>query len=110
MRNPNFPFHCLLSSWLFGLIGLTLGFICKPEWFGRFGSLIVLFAVMSEYALLQFELSKLYQSLKGEGGSECGNSGIPDLKPSTWHQQQALMSHITIVIGTIIWGFGDQFF
>lgn len=108
MRNPKFPFQCLLFSWLLAIVGFVLGVLCAPEWFGRFGSLIVLFAVMSEYSLLQFELSNLYRALHGQGAAVFGNPGIPDLTPSKWHQRQAMLSHITIVIGTLIWGFGDK--
>ena len=107
MKNKNFPFHCILFSWVVGAIGLMLGVYVSPEWFGRFGSLIVLFAVMSEYALLQSELNNLYAALKGQGAAQCGNTGIPDLSVGKWHRNQALMSHITIVVGTLIWGFGD---
>ena len=110
MKNKNFPFQCILFSWVVGAIGLMLGVCVSPEWFGRFGSLIVLFAVMSEYALLQSELNNLYAALKGQGAAEFGNdTGIPDLSVSKWHRTQTLMSHSTIVVGTLIWGFGDIF-
>jgi hypothetical protein len=105
--NNSFPIQCLISSWLVSIIGIVIGIYFEPEYFARIGSVIVLLAVMSEYALLQVELSRLYESLRGQGAAECGNTGVPDLTPTRWHQRQALMSHITIVIGTLIWGFGD---
>lgn len=108
--NPRFPISCLIISWLIGLSGYVLGAYSNPEYFGRVGSLVVLFGVISEYALLKAELGRLYNLLKGQGAATYGNLGIPDLTPSPWQQKQALMSHITIVVGTVIWGFGDLWF
>ncbi len=107
--NQRFPIQCLVFSWLLGIFGLILGIYINPEYFGRMGSIVVLFSVMSEYALLKIELDRLYQRLKGQGATQDGSKGIPDLTPSVWHQRQALMSHITIIVGTFIWGFGDLF-
>ena len=90
-------------------IGISLGLHFKPIWFGSFGALIVLFGVVSEYALLQKELSALYLALKGQGAAEAGNTGIPDLSPKNTHLRLARLSHVVIVMGTIIWGFGEQF-
>ena len=109
MSKQYFAIRCLISSWVFGSVGLLLGILYTPEWFGRFGSMIVLFAVMSEYSLLQLESCTLYKALKGQGAAECGNTGIPDLSPPPWHKTQVLMSHITVIVGTLIWGFGDKF-
>ncbi|WP_096087824.1 hypothetical protein [Agaribacterium haliotis] len=105
--NERFPIQCLIASWVFGVIGLLLGIYIASDLFARFGSIVVLLAVMSEYALLKSELMRLYQSLRGQGAAVCGNTGIPNLEPSRWHQKQALISHITIIVGTFIWGFGD---
>ena len=59
--------------------------------------------------LLQKELSALYLALKGQGAAEAGNTGIPDLSPKNTHLRLARLSHVVIVMGTIIWGFGEQF-
>jgi len=93
----------LLLAWLSGLIGLVLGVWFEPLWFARFGSLIVLFSVMSEYSLLHGELNRLYIRLETVDADD----DMPDLKPSKWHVKKVLLSHITIISGTIIWGFGD---
>lgn len=93
----------ILSAWAFGLIGLILGLLLEPMWFARFGSVIVLFAVMSEYSLLHGELNRLYMRLeKVDAGDD-----IPDLTPSKWHLKKVWLSHVTLVAGTLIWGFGD---
>jgi len=95
----------LIGAWLSGLFGLLLGVFLEPIWFARFGSVMVLLAVMSEYSLLHSELDVLYRRLdKIEVGED-----IPDLSPSKWHRKKVLWSHFTVVLGTLIWGFGDLF-
>ncbi len=93
----------LLIAWLAGLVGVALGILLEPLWFARFGSLVVLFAVMSEYVLLHSELNRLYIQLEGVDHGD----DIPDLSPSKWHRKKVMLSHVTIVLGTLIWGFGD---
>lgn len=93
----------LLLAWGAGLVGLLLGLIFEPMWFARLGSLMVLFSLMSEYLLLHNELNRLYVSLE-----KVDDSGdIPDLSPSKWHHKKVWLSHLTIILGTLIWGFGD---
>ncbi|WP_019555876.1 hypothetical protein [Thiomicrorhabdus arctica] len=93
----------LILSWLSGLVGLVLGLVLEPMWFARFGSLMVLLSLMSEYLLLHNELNRLYVSLE-----KVDDSGdIPDLSPSKWHYKKVKLSHLTIILGTLIWGFGD---
>lgn len=93
----------LVLSWLAGGIGLILGFFFDPMWFARFGSLVVLFAIMSEYTLIHNELKILYESLEHHTSIE----DITDITPSRWHHKKAWLTHITVVLGTLIWGFGD---
>lgn len=91
----------LLLAWLTGLLGLALGLLFEPVWFARFGSLIVLFSAMSEYTLLHGELNRLYSRL------ENAQEEVTDLTPSRWHQKKVWLTHITLIGGTLIWGFGD---
>jgi len=93
----------LLAAWAVGLLGFGLGWAFEPIWFARFGSLVVLFGVMSEYSLLHQELSVLYKRLDKISWSD----DIPDLSPSKWHQKKIWWSHLTVIVGTVIWGFGD---
>lgn len=93
----------LLLAWLAGLLGLVLGLTLEPIWLARFGSLMVLFSLMGEYILLHNELNRLYASLE-----KVDDSGdIPDLSPSKWHYKKVKLSHLTVILGTLIWGFGD---
>ena len=100
MNRRRFPLLYLVASWVFGVIGLALGILVEPSIFGRMGSIIVLFALMSEYTLLKQELNMLHTRLEN-------NSARQYLTPSLWHQKKALVTHVTIVVGTLIWGFGD---
>ena len=93
----------LILAWVAGLVGLLLGLALEPMWFARFGSLMVLFSLMSEYFLLHNELNRLYVSL--EKVDDAAN--IADLSPSKWHHKKVWLSHLTIILGTLIWGFGD---
>lgn len=93
----------LLLAWVMGLAGLVFGLVLEPIWFARFGSLMVLFAVMSEYALLHGELDLLYQRLEKVQAED----DMPDLTPSKWHRKKVWLSHLTVILGTLIWGFGD---
>lgn len=93
----------LLLSWLAGLIGLVLGLALEPMWFARFGSLVVLLAIMSEYTLIHNELKILYESLEHNTSIK----EITDITPSRWHQKKVWLTHVTVVVGTLIWGFGD---
>lgn len=93
----------LLLSWIAGGIGLILGLFLEPMWFARFGSLIVLFAVMSEYTLLHNELRIIYDNLENNNSI----SKITDITPSRWHQKKMWLTHLTVILGTLIWGFGD---
>jgi hypothetical protein len=93
----------LVFAWLAGLLGLGLGLWIEPIWFARFGSIVVLLAVMSEYSLLHNELRILYDNLEHKDSIK----EITDITPSEWHQKKAWLTHITVVVGTLIWGFGD---
>lgn len=93
----------LVIAWIMGGAGLLLGLVFDPVWFARFGSLVVLFSVMGEYSLLHIELNGLYSRLDKIRAED----DIPDLSPSKWHRKKFRMTHITVITGTLIWGFGD---
>lgn len=93
----------LVLAWLAGLLGLILGLVIEPLWFARFGSLVVLFSLISEYLLLHSELNILYARLSKIDSDD----DIPDLSPSKWHIKKVWAAHFTVIAGTLIWGFGD---
>ncbi len=109
MSRFKFSIASILFAFSAFFIGIFLGLHIEPIWFSRFGAMIVLLGVASEYNLLQKELSTLYSALKGQGAAECGNVGISDLSPQTAHLRLARLSHVIIVLGTFVWGFGDWY-
>lgn len=109
MRKHSFSILMLISSVVSIITGLFLGVLNDYKWFGNFGALVVLCGVASEYSLIQLEFKALYKSLKGQGAAVAGNKGVPDLTPKKPHSILANLSHIVIVIGTLIWGFGEWY-
>jgi hypothetical protein len=109
-KHNTFPFQSILIGWMVAFYGYYLAVNANEFlWFARFGSLTVLFGVIAEFALLQKQFTELYTGLTGQGLAECGSHGITDLSPAKWHSFQSICAHLTVVTGTIIWGFGDWF-
>jgi len=100
MNSRRLPLIYILLGCVSLILGLILGLVFEPMWFARMGAVVVLFGAMSEYSLLKMEMAALYQQLEGETTSK-------KLAPSFWHQNKANVSHILVVIGTLVWGFGD---
>ena len=97
---------CLFFALLAFIIGLILGVSISAEWFARFGAIIVFLAVASEYALVQIEMSNLYETVKDKS-SKWSDDGWGDIESSKSHKMYSKITHITVGFGTIIWGFGD---
>ena len=53
---------------------------------------------------MKSELSRLYERLSD---SDDGLVHSKDFMPSRWHNKKSTLLHLTIIAGTIIWGFGD---
>ena len=75
--------------------------------FARFGSLVVLVALIGEFSMLRAELRLLYDRL---GTTDDEFVHARDFTPSRWQNKKALLLHLTVVAGTLIWGFGDLVF
>jgi hypothetical protein len=100
MNSRRLPLIYLLLACLSLVVGVILGLIFDSTLFARMGSVVVLFGLMSEYALLKLELSALYLQLEMGAKNK-------KLSPSFWQQDKAYLSHIMVVVGTLVWGFGD---
>lgn len=88
----------------------------NTTWFARSGSLLVLFAVIVEYRLTQF----IFRDIRNANISNAikNNSAFQDNKllqvltdkNPTLPKSRAYLtriSHIFIILGTSIWGYGD---
>ncbi len=67
---------------------------------------MVIFSVMAEYALFKVRAEYLVEAIKEKGGIM---AGIGDVSPGAKHQKQENFAHLTVGVGTFIWGFGDLF-
>ncbi len=104
-KNIHTPMIFLIISWLVVLISLYLEAILKESLFSRSGSLMVLFAVMAEYSLLRARDE--YHSDQLKTYSRGGGVNFKEIHPSKSHQYLEKTAHFTVVLGTIIWGYGD---
>lgn len=104
MDHRHLPVFCLLLAWATAMLGFFIGVGGLEHLFARFGSLVVLFALIGEFSLLRAELTRLYERL---GHSEDDLVHTRDFTPSKWHRKKTILLHLTVVGGTLIWGFGD---
>ncbi len=102
--NIKVPIIFLAIAWLFSMISLFLENLYGHNLFSRSGSLMVLFAVIAEYNLLATR--DKYQNMKLQLLSN-GKKINLKIHPKIIHQHLETIAHITVVIGTIVWGYGD---
>lgn len=105
--NNRKPIIFLIIAWLIVLISFYLETIWGSSLFPRSGSLMVLFAFIAEYYLLRAR--DKYHSNQLKTYSKGNQVDFEEVHPSKSHQYLEKVSHITVIIGTIIWGYGDLF-
>jgi len=76
---------------------------CKAEYISRFGSIIVLVGAMGEYLLMNNKLNKIYEAI------EIASMPYTDVVISDSSKILTVTIHITVLLGTIVWGYGDLF-
>ena len=57
----------------------------SADWFARFGSLVVLFALIGEFSMMRGELTRLYNRLSD---SDDGLVHSSDFTPSRWYNKK----------------------
>lgn len=102
-----YPFGCIIFSFISCIIFLILGLSNTHEWFGRGGAIIVLFGVAAEFGLIQIQSEKINERISGVGG--LSGPVVTDLDIPSPFSTLRMFSHICVVVGTLIWGFGDWF-
>ncbi len=107
MEHRHLPVFCLLGAWALVVIGFMVGLFGHAHMFARFGSLVVLVALIGEFSMLRAELRLLYDRLSSD---EDEFVHTRDFTPSRWNNKKLLLLHLTVVAGTLIWGFGDLLF
>lgn len=78
------------------------------DWLARSGSLMVLLSVIANYVLLRARDAYHSEKLKQHGRGE-RSVDFSKVHPSRNHQYLETVSQISVVIGTVIWGYGDLF-
>lgn len=74
------------------------------EWFSRSGAIMVLLAVVVEYQLAARSYRELLNSI--------ATASVAPIAPKQPKTENILskISHVAIILGTVIWGYGDLFF
>ena len=96
----------LLGAVIITSLSLYLDFIIPSDnWFARSGAIMVLLAVFVEYRIS----AHVYEAIqKAQHLATIVNNGVPPkAKPSKQNTKIANAAHVTVVIGTFIWGYGD---
>lgn len=106
--NNLMPIIFLIISWLLVLISFYFEAILGSYLFSRSGSLMVLFAVMAEYNLLRTR--EKYHRDQIRKYSNGNRVNLEEIHPSKTHQYLEKAAHINVVLGTILWGYGDLLF
>jgi hypothetical protein len=78
-------------------------------WFQRSGSLTVLFAVWAEYKIFKIHALTMPMSEEGETYQDAAHTGLLKSKYGTMLNVINFVSVTLVIIGTIIWGYGDLF-
>lgn len=92
---------CLILAWI-PLLCMAFSHI-KSEQVARFGSVMVFFGAAGEYMLMNNKMKNLYRAI--EIASRPNTDVIVD-DTSTYI---SFALHITVLSGTLIWGYGDYF-
>ncbi len=99
------PIVCLVFAWGIVLVSFAIEFETGGNWLARSGSLMVLFSVIAGYILLGDRDKYHSETLKRHWGERTVD--FSKIHPSPLHRKLESVSHLTVVIGTVIWGYGD---
>lgn len=102
------PTACLILAWALVIASLWGEIEFGGNWLARSGSLMVLLSVIANYTLLRVRDAYHSQKLKQH---EAGDSTVDfsEIHPSRGHRYLETISQFSIVVGTVIWGYGDLF-
>ena len=105
-----YSLYSLIFFWIFSITAFFLdvwSFSNEINLFARSGALLTLFSIFLEYNLLQ-KLSLKFPKRKNNEPTfgDVGNA-IKHSNPTSYDSKVQLFAHISIILGTLIWGFGD---
>jgi len=100
------PMACLVVAWAVIIVSSWAEIEFGGNWLARSGSLMVLLSVIANYTLLQdrdaYHSQKLRQHEEGDPTVD-----FSKIHPSRDHRYLETISQLSIVVGTVIWGYGD---
>lgn len=111
MKLKKFNYKMLRTEIFFLIIALSIVIISfiaslfddEYLWFARSGSIMVLFAVIVEYKLN----NKTLKSINKKVSASVTYKTPISLLNNTQHKYVSIIAHIFVVLGTLIWGYGD---
>jgi hypothetical protein len=106
LKNFYLPLCFLILAWASIAVSFFLEANYGGNWFMRSGSLMVLFSIVAEFLLLDGRDEYLNQRLS-ERKEPNQQKSLDSFHPSQMHKLFEIISHISVVIGTVIWGYGD---
>lgn len=98
----------LIVAWAFVLISLFLQSHWGNNLFSRSGSMMVLITVIAKQLLLRGKNQFRKTQLRAIDNDE--NADLTKVHPTKIHQYLEIFANVNIVIGTLIWGYGDLLF
>jgi hypothetical protein len=104
-KRSGYDLLMIVFAYLIVTVSVYISFLwSEPHWFSRSGSIMVLLAVMVEYH--NFKVQQKINEKATEGSGTIGG-GVGKIGQPKYRQLLSGFTHFTIVLGTLIWGYGD---
>ena len=103
-KNLKIEIILLLGAFTWIIFSYFYSFGTKPEtWFARSGSIMVLLSVIVEYKLAVLQQNKINRAIQ-----KSSYIGMPARsKLSKEYNYISTVTHVFVILGTLIWGYGD---
>jgi L-lactate permease len=95
----------LIAAWTFVIVSLFLQNRYGNELFSRSGSMMVLITVLAKQLLLKGKNQFRIAQLKSIDMNE--KAELDRVHPTKTHHYLEIFANINILLGTLIWGYGD---
>jgi len=126
IRKYKFEWLLLTLGIIFSAVSLYIDIqsVSETTWFARSGSIVVLLAVVVEYRLSSYLYDDIDTAAKKTARKKAVMPSFSDNsltdglvkanftskpKPPKSRSILAFVSHFLVILGTVIWGYGDKF-
>jgi len=104
-KRSGFDLLLITTAYIIAAASLCVSFMrSEPHWFLRSGSIMVLLSAIVEYQNFKIQ-QKINEKATEGSGALAGGVGIIAQPKS--RQLLLNFTHFTLVLGTLIWGYGD---